>query len=237
MTEYLVTAPDGKKFKINTPAGASQKQAFAFADSQFKKMKLGAQTPPSPPPPPSPINAGDASMGAGLVSGLGGAALGTAQLVGQALTPSPSEPAPLQFISKTLADIGGAQGISGPTLTTGAQRGLDFLASQTQPYKQAHPELYGAGDIGGQIAAAMGPEGVSGDIAAARGLIGRFGQTIRGGLTAGAEQPPRIVSNRNLPINPRAGFDNSSNTFRCHGCGDLTSNIPPHRRIQECACL
>lgn len=156
---------------------------------QPKSPSLAPLTPTPKPSPQNPIGGPGASVGAGLVSGLGSAVLGTAQLAGQALTPSPSEPAPLQFISKTLSDIGRAQGISGPTLTAGSQRGLDWLSGQTQPYEQEHPELYGAGNIAGQMAAAMGPEGAMGDISAARGLIGRMGQAIRGGLTAGEEQP------------------------------------------------
>jgi hypothetical protein len=38
MADYDITAPDGRKFRISAPDGASQDQVLAYAKDQFAKM-------------------------------------------------------------------------------------------------------------------------------------------------------------------------------------------------------
>lgn len=144
------------------------------------------------PSPRSPINAGDASIGAGVVSGIGGAALGTAQLAGHLLTQPTMQPptdGPMAGPNAAMANITRLQNIPGEAISSAAEKGLDWLKGQVQPYQQAHPDLYGAGDIAGQIGAAALPGAAAGDIADASTIGRRLVQGAYTGGVAGAEQP------------------------------------------------
>jgi hypothetical protein len=46
MPKYIVTSPDGKRFEVSAPEGASQEEVLSYAQSQFQKQEL-------PPPLPS----------------------------------------------------------------------------------------------------------------------------------------------------------------------------------------
>jgi hypothetical protein len=144
------------------------------------------------PAPPSPISPTSAAMGAGVVSGLGSAALGTAQLAGKILeTPviQPPTTGPMAGPGAVMADITKVENIPGEAISSAAEHGLDWLRGQTQPYQQAHPEAYEAGNIAGQMGAALAPSAAAGDIGGAATLLGRLGQAGRAGFVAGAEQP------------------------------------------------
>jgi rubrerythrin len=188
MPNYLITSPDGRKFRVTAPAGASQAQVLSYAQAHWGSLS-GA---PAKPQPPSPINQEDAAMGAGVVSGLGSAALGTAQLAGHALT-SPVLPAPTTGLmagpGRIMTDITKAENIPGEAISEAAGRGLDWLKKETEPYQQAHPEAYEAGNIAGQMGAALAPGAAAHDIGTAATLLGRVGQASRAGAVAGAEQP------------------------------------------------
>src|SRR6056297_1418827 len=53
--KYRVTAPDGSKFEITAPEGATEQQALEFARQQFQSQQAPQQQRPSPavtaPPP------------------------------------------------------------------------------------------------------------------------------------------------------------------------------------------
>src|SRR5271168_2755855 len=82
MPNYLITAPDGKKFQVTAPEGATQQQVLSYAQAHWGSLGGATSTTPKPSAP-NPINPSDAAIGAGVVSGLGSAALGTAQLAGK----------------------------------------------------------------------------------------------------------------------------------------------------------
>lgn len=59
MADFDITAPDGRKFRVSAPEGATQDEALAYAKEQFAKM-------PTQAPNPNPGVAGMVKFGAGL---------------------------------------------------------------------------------------------------------------------------------------------------------------------------
>src|SRR5690606_32142009 len=48
MPNYIVTSPDGKKFRVTAPEGATQEQILAYAQSQFSQApRVNEASPPS----------------------------------------------------------------------------------------------------------------------------------------------------------------------------------------------
>ena len=166
MPNYLITSPDGKKFKVTAPEGATQDQVLAYAKAHWGS--LGGAAPSAPPTPTPGVLS---SIGAGAGRGFGESMLGLQQLVGKGLSALP--------IAKTPGDW----------LQQNAVQGIAKLQQQAAPYQAAHPIATGAGDIGSQAAAAIAPESLIGDIAPAAGWLGRLGQAARTGVISGAEQP------------------------------------------------
>jgi len=171
MPNYLVTSPDGKKFKITAPEGATQDQVLAYAKAHWGS--LGGNQPAAPSPAPEQKPGLLTSIGAGAGAGFGEAALGAQQLLGKALSTSIRAPV----------------ASAGNWLQQNAAQGIAQLQQQEAPYQAAHPIASGAGGIGGQAVSALAPESLLGDITPAATWLGRAGQAMRTGLVSGAEQP------------------------------------------------
>ncbi len=153
-----------------------------MADNNSPNIVWGSPPPSSQPPPAapqivwgaSPPSRGDlASTGAGVLSGLGSVALGTAQLGGKIL------PAPTLQPPTTGPMAGIDRFLSNPT-----QNAMNWLGSATQPYQQAHPELFGAGQIVGEVA----PVALSGGELAPT-VLGKIGRSVASGAASGLTEP------------------------------------------------
>lgn len=159
-----------------------------MADNSTPNIVWGPSPPPSAPPPPpaapqivwgtaptapsAPTPGATSSIGAGLGAGFGEFMLGIQQLLGKTLSTSVRSP-----ISS-----------AGNWLQKNAAQGITNLQQQEAPYQSAHPNLTGAGQFGGEMGAAVAPEGLVGDIAPAASWLGRGGQAIKQGVISGAEQ-------------------------------------------------
>jgi len=205
MPNYLITSPDGKKFKVTAPEGATQDQVLAYAKSHWGSLG-GAE--PSPPPAPTPGVL--SSIGAGAGKGFGESMLGAQQLVGKVLA-APTLQAPQSLntlisgqppgeattgVAGFLNKISDIQNVPANWLQQNAAAGLAKLQQQGAPYQAAHPIAAGAGDIVGQAVAALAPEGLLAKapkgaklLKPAATWLGRAGQAARTGLVSGAEQP------------------------------------------------
>ena len=205
MPNYLVTSPDGKKFKITAPEGATQDQVLSYAKAHWGS--LGGAAPSTPPAPTPGVLS---SIGAGAGRGFGEAALGVQQLLGKVLA-APTLQAPQSLstlisgqppgeattgVAGFLNKISDIQNVPANWLQQNAAAGLAKLQQQEAPYQAAHPNLAGLGEFGGGTVAAMAPGGLLAKAAPAAELLkpaatwlGRVGQAARTGLVAGAEQP------------------------------------------------
>jgi hypothetical protein len=52
MPKYVITAPNGEKFRVTAPEGATQEAVMAYAKQQYAQMQTPAE--PAAPPPPEP---------------------------------------------------------------------------------------------------------------------------------------------------------------------------------------
>lgn len=147
MPQFMVTSPDGQKFKITAPDGSSQDQILAYAKQQFASMAQKNQ--PAAEPQQEPDNA--------LVSGLKGAAEGFGRTVlgGQ------------QLVGKGL-EAAGAKGL-GVWLENDARQGIDKLKREIAADRQAHPYATGVGEILGGAALPGGAAAKS--VGAARPIL------------------------------------------------------------------
>ena len=94
-----------------------------------------------------------------------------------------------QLLGKTLStSVRSPISSAGNWLQKNAAQGITNLQQPEAPYQSAHPNLTGAGQFGGEMGAAVAPEGLVGDIAPAASWLGRGGQAIKQGVIAGAEQ-------------------------------------------------
>jgi hypothetical protein len=144
MPDFIATAPDGRKFKITAPEGATQAQMQAYAEANLAKLpplsapSLPRQTlqPQQPQQQPDGI-LGSVAKGAG--EGFAGMVLGGQQLVGKGLSAV------------------GATGAGG-LLQKDAARGLASEAASTAADKKAHPW---ATEIGELLGGSVGPGGAA----------------------------------------------------------------------------
>jgi hypothetical protein len=184
MPNYKITAPDGKNFVVTAPEGASQDEVMAYAQSHWNSLG-GAPSAPAP--------GVGASLAAGAGEGMGRAALGTEQLLGNALTfptlqNAAGQPA-TAGIPGYLNRITNVENIPGSALKADAARGLAKIDSEAAPYQAAHPIATDVGQIVGSTPAAMIPAGAAGDLATGTTWAERAGLAARVGGTVGAEQP------------------------------------------------
>ena len=98
MPNYLVTSPDGKKFKITAPEGATQDQVLSYAKAHWGS--LGGAAPSTPPAPTPGVLS---SIGAGAGKGFGESMLGLQQLVGKGLSELPIAKTPGDWLQQNAA--------------------------------------------------------------------------------------------------------------------------------------
>lgn len=67
MARFEITSPDGQRFEINAPEGATQEQALAYAQTQFTKAPKQTESPSIA----SQVKQGAGDLAAGLVRGAG----------------------------------------------------------------------------------------------------------------------------------------------------------------------
>ncbi|AON55786.1 hypothetical protein [Herbaspirillum seropedicae] len=165
MPTFDVVAPDGRKFEVNAPNGASKDDAIAFVKQRYYSD--------TSPPAARSANGGEqsllGSLGAGIGYGVGQTALGIQQLVGHGLKKA------------------GADGAA-DWLINDANSGLANLKAQYQPYEDANPKTAIAGNIGGSVLASIPLTAAvpgAGAVTAAK-VIGRG--ALAGGLS-GATAP------------------------------------------------
>jgi hypothetical protein len=156
-----------------------------------KVMKAYAQAhqPKSAAPAPGIL----ASLAAGAGEGMGKAALGTEQLVGNVLTFPEMKDASGKPVTTGVAGylnrITDAENIPATALKSDAARGLAKIQGEAGPYQAAHPIATDIGQVAGSAPAVMIPAGAAGDLAPAATWAGRAMQAGRVGRTAGLEQP------------------------------------------------
>ena len=102
MPRYEITSPDGKRFEVTAPAGATQEQVLAYAQSQFKPVE--------PYKPVSPTD--DMSTGQRMLAGVGKGMVDLGRGAGQMLgMVSPQDVAEARKYDAPLANTGaGATG-------------------------------------------------------------------------------------------------------------------------------
>jgi hypothetical protein len=140
MTTYSISAPDGKTYQIEGPAGASQEQVQAEVLRQYP-------------------NAGMPSASAGSFGeNAGGAAFGRPMNRGQLNVQQ--EPRPLESALAGALKSGAIEPVLGAAqLATGGNVGgqaAQNYAQQAKPYQEANPISYGAGQIAGAVAPVSG---------------------------------------------------------------------------------
>src|SRR3990167_10122757 len=147
MPRYEITAPDGKRFEINAPEGATQEQALKYAKQQFAAPAPAsapaptpqAQAPGSEPLPPLSQRLGDIGMAGvrGVTSG-GGPLGGIMGMTGEGIKQSG------ELLNRGAYRAGGAvtDVASGMGASPEVAGGAGYLANVGV---QAIPTLLGAG--------------------------------------------------------------------------------------------
>jgi hypothetical protein len=139
MPTYEITAPNGKKYRIPGPAGATDEQIRAQVLKQFPEAEnsdaLANAAPAVAPSNSIPAQAVDMaqSAAAGFGRGVGNVAL-TAQ----------------DWLGKGLTAVGGGD-VGGNWLQQNAQQGQANLNREFAPYQQRAPYSAGAGKIVGEV--------------------------------------------------------------------------------------
>jgi len=189
MPTYTLKAPDGRTYSVTGPANASDKDIQA----EVMRQHPGAGSAPTIAGAPSGNEPGAvSSFGAGLASGVGSVSntlvKGAAMLVDRfGITPASAvrwaaehisgySPAEAIKISNNLSSLPNFKSI----ITAGAQNNQDTNA----PYKEAHPNYFATGKVGGQIFAT----------APLAGLTGGAIRTAVGGTRAGAIAADALAS-------------------------------------------
>lgn len=164
MPDFIATAPDGRKFKITAPEGATPDQMRAYAEQNMARL---APVGSAPGPPQAPQQQPDGA----LMSGLKGAGEGFARTVlgGQ------------QLVGKGLSAVG-AKG-AGDWLQLDARHGLDKEAASTAADRKAHPW---ATEIGELLGGGVLPGGAASKAAK---IAGPVAQAALSGGISGALEP------------------------------------------------
>lgn len=176
MPKFQITSPDGQKFEVNAPEGATQEQVLAYAQSQFQQKK--------PEAPPVPANMGvAANAGNKAIAALPDTILNT--------------PTNLWNLAKSgVVGAGRAMGYDTHLPYTEppnyAQKGMEKLRLIDPAYdpKTAGQRMLAAG-TGGAVSAAMNPASSAKQLAAllgsgaTAGLAGQGTKEVTGSDTAG----------------------------------------------------
>ena len=75
MPKYEITSPDGKRFEVTAPEGATQEQVLSYAQSKFAETPTAQ--PAQPAEPSSMERLGKAAVGGFMQSSIPGAAMNT----------------------------------------------------------------------------------------------------------------------------------------------------------------
>lgn len=209
MPKFDVTAPDGRVFEVNGPAGATQNDAIDYVRQNFYNQPSAAKemgpdivigdihgTASTPAKPQGsaerPANSESksilGSLGAGLGYGVGQTALGIQQLAGHGLQKIGGVVKPDQTLTSLITGVRPKNIVerAGEWLTNDANTGLANLKSQYQPYEDSNPKTAIAGNIGGSIAATI-PLTIAAPASVPATLTGLAGRgAISGALSAAA---------------------------------------------------
>lgn len=135
MPVYRITAPDGTKYRVEAPEGATEQDALAKVQAEHgQSSQTDAK---SQRDQTSSLGA----IGAGLGKGVGTVALNTQKYIGKGL------------------DAVGVSSV-GKWLQNDADYGLAKISAESAPYKEDHPILTGGGEIVGEIAATLPVGGI-----------------------------------------------------------------------------
>jgi hypothetical protein len=164
MPKYIVTSPDGKKFEVSAPDGASQEEVLSYAQEQFQK-----EAAPAPKPKADVVGAvksGAKDFLSGILPGAGA-------------------------IGSTLVELGDTGGTYGKPLGTLLDRIKARNATQDSVVADAtgaNPEsgAYAAGKLVPQVAGTLGVGGALAGGAKAAGAAVPLVEALKtGGFSAG----------------------------------------------------
>lgn len=185
MPQFIVTSPDGKKFRINAPDGATQEQALAYAQQQFSQSTPAATKPDLKASNPGEYDPSSAAyqakygptsastFGENFTAGVGKSLVDTGRGLWQLGAMAADAVAPR---APTMSQL-----ISGedPSRAAAAQRAVDESARLDAPLMQTGGGI--TGNIAGQVAQFSVPAGYlarGGSLAARIGRGAAFGAAV-----------------------------------------------------------
>ncbi|PIG30128.1 hypothetical protein CLU93_4463 [Janthinobacterium sp. 35] len=169
MPTFTFTGPDGKKYSVAGPEGATEQQAFQMLQTQLGTADSAPVSAPSKPaaapPQAKPLPAegtlmgGAKAMTAGAGTSVGRLALGAQRLLGKwygvlgdATSSSTPSMADLVTGNKPQPNM---LARAGKWLVDDADAGRARLTAELAPYKEAYPIATGTGEVGGDILATL----------------------------------------------------------------------------------
>lgn len=169
MPTFTFTGPDGKKYSVAGPEGATEQQAFQMLQTQLGTADSAPASAPSKPPAapaqakPLPVEGtlmgGAKAMTAGAGTSVGRLALGAQRLLGKwygvlgdATSSSTPSMADLVTGNKPQPNM---LARAGKWLVDDADAGRARLTAELAPYKEAYPIATGTGEVGGDILATL----------------------------------------------------------------------------------
>ena len=169
MPTFTFTGPDGKKYSVAGPEGATEQQAFQMLQTQLGTADSAPASAPSKPaaapaqakplPVEGTLMGGAKAMTAGAGTSVGRLALGAQRLLGKwygvlgdatsSSTPSMSD---LVTGNKPQPNM---LARAGKWLVDDADAGRARLTADLAPYKETYPIATGTGEVGGDILATL----------------------------------------------------------------------------------
>jgi hypothetical protein len=177
MPQFIITSPQGQKFRVTAPEGASHEDILAYAQKNMPQQASGPDFSEAEPAQENPAVTQRAAQAANPMYGRGSA------------VDSAIKGATLGFGDEAAGLIGGTLGWLGigpeSTFEGGYNRTVNNIRNSTKDYEARHPYMATAAEIAGSLPTLAIPGGAAVKAASLPGKV--LASAVGGGITGGLQ--------------------------------------------------